>query len=228
MAVSRRLAGSLGAHHPAARASAGATWPVFCSDLAAAILGLQRHESASMMPRTRPAYNPPIEEAMQDFDLVVVGAGVAGLTAATFAARHGLKVAVVERTGAGGQIVNADSIENFPGFPRGIAGHELGPLLHEQAEAAGAEFGLDTVEAIELMGARGARDGGSDPAARPRARSGFRARRNSEAGACRTAPRATGLCSPGRKSASSAAATRRSTRRWCSPVTLPASRSFTA
>ena len=57
---------------------------------------------------------------MQDFDLVVIGAGVAGLTAATFAAHYGLKVAVVERMGAGGQIVNAESIENFPGFPAGI------------------------------------------------------------------------------------------------------------
>jgi thioredoxin reductase (NADPH) len=90
---------------------------------------------------------------MQDFDLVVVGAGIAGLTAAAFAARHGLKVAVIERMGAGGQIVNAESIENLPGFPHGIAGHELGPLLHEQAETAGAEVRLDSVEAIELDGA---------------------------------------------------------------------------
>src|SRR5580693_2405406 len=96
---------------------------------------------------------PVSEEPMQDFDLVVIGAGAAGLTAATFAARYGLKVAVVERTGAGGQIINADSIENFPGFPGGIAGHELGPLLHEQAEAAGAAFELDTIAAIELAGA---------------------------------------------------------------------------
>jgi len=98
----------------------------------------------------------------QDFDLVVIGGGAAGLTAATFAVRHGLKVALVERMGAGGQIVNAESIENFPGFPRGIAGHELGPLLHEQAEAAGADVRLDTVAAIELDGAhrivRGAAD----------------------------------------------------------------------
>ena len=90
---------------------------------------------------------------MQDFDLVVIGAGAAGLTAATFAARYGLKVVVVERVGAGGQIVNADSVENFPGFPGGIAGHELGPLLHEQAEAAGATFALDTVAMIEPAGA---------------------------------------------------------------------------
>jgi thioredoxin reductase (NADPH) len=89
---------------------------------------------------------------MPDFDLIVVGTGVAGLTAAMVAARHGLKVAVVDRTGAGGQIMNAERIENFPGFPQGIAGHELGPLLHEQAEAAGAEFLLDTIEWIEVAG----------------------------------------------------------------------------
>src|SRR5437763_12222645 len=89
---------------------------------------------------------------MQDFDLIVVGAGVAGLTAAIFAARHGLNVVVVERTGAGGQISTAERIENFPGFPRGVAGYELGPLLHEQAEAAGAEFLNDTIEEIQIVG----------------------------------------------------------------------------
>jgi thioredoxin reductase (NADPH) len=86
---------------------------------------------------------------MRDFDLVVVGAGVAGLTAAMFAARYGLAVVVVDRLGVGGQIINAERIENFPGFPNALGGHELGPLLHEQAEAAGAEFILDTVEGIE-------------------------------------------------------------------------------
>jgi len=89
---------------------------------------------------------------MKDFDLVVVGAGVAGLTAAMFAGRHGLRVVVVDRMGVGGQIINAERIENWPGFPQGIGGHELGPLLHEQAEAAGAELMLDTIEAIELAG----------------------------------------------------------------------------
>jgi thioredoxin reductase (NADPH) len=91
-------------------------------------------------------------ENMQDFDLIVVGAGVAGLTAALTAARHGLKTAVIERLGAGGQIVTATEIANFPGFPQGIAGHELGPLLHEQAEAAGAEFMLDTVQELAIDG----------------------------------------------------------------------------
>ncbi len=79
---------------------------------------------------------------------MIVGAGVAGPTAAMVAGRHGVKVAVVDRTGVGGQISTAERIENFPGSPQGIAGHELGPLLHEQAEAAGAEFMLDTIESI--------------------------------------------------------------------------------
>jgi thioredoxin reductase (NADPH) len=89
---------------------------------------------------------------MRDFDLIVIGAGVAGLTAAVFAGRYGLRVAVVEQIGAGGQIINAERIENFPGFPRGLGGHELGPLLHEQADAAGAEFLFDTVAGLEASG----------------------------------------------------------------------------
>jgi thioredoxin reductase (NADPH) len=89
---------------------------------------------------------------MREVELVIIGAGVAGLTAALFAGRYGLKPLVVDRMGAGGQIINADRIENFPGFPQGVGGHELGPLLHEQAEAAGAAFTLDTVEALEPNG----------------------------------------------------------------------------
>ncbi len=87
---------------------------------------------------------------MEDYDLVIVGAGLAGLTAAMFAGRYGLRVAVVDEMGAGGQIVNAERIENFPGFPEGIAGFDLGPMVQEQAENAGAEFILDTVRALEL------------------------------------------------------------------------------
>jgi len=89
---------------------------------------------------------------MPDFDLIVIGAGVAGLTAATLAGHRGLKVAVIAPSGAGGQIINAERVDNFPGFPESIPGHELGTLLFAQAEAAGAQFMLDTVEALAAAG----------------------------------------------------------------------------
>ena len=89
---------------------------------------------------------------MPDHDLIIVGAGVAGLTAAVVAGRHGVNVAVIAASSPGGQIVNADRIENFPGIPQPIAGHELGTLLFEQAEAAGAQFMLDTVEGLRAEG----------------------------------------------------------------------------
>src|SRR5262249_59299858 len=56
----------------------------------------------------------------------------------------------VDGGGVGGQTSTAEGIENFPGLPQGVAGHELGPLLHERAEAAGASFFLDTVTALEV------------------------------------------------------------------------------
>ncbi|MDB5946118.1 MAG: FAD-binding protein [Ramlibacter sp.] len=82
---------------------------------------------------------------MRETDLAIIGAGVAGLCAAIVAAQHGLGVLVIERMGAGGQVMNVETIHNMPGFPQGVSGFELGPLLQEQAEAAGAQFALDTV-----------------------------------------------------------------------------------
>ena len=90
----------------------------------------------------------------REVDLAIVGAGVAGLTAATVAAQHGLDVLVVERMGAGGQVMNVEQVHNMPGFPQGVSGFELGPLLQEQAEAAGAQFTLDTVERLEPRAGR--------------------------------------------------------------------------
>jgi len=85
---------------------------------------------------------------MQHADVVVIGAGVAGLTAAMIAAGHGASTVVVEQLGPGGQVATIEKLRNFPGFPDGIAGYELGPLLQQQAEAAGAMVQLDSVTAI--------------------------------------------------------------------------------
>lgn len=86
---------------------------------------------------------------MADYDVAIIGAGVAGLNAAVTAARHGLRTVVIDRLGAGGQVINVDRVENFPGPSEGVAGYELGPMLQMQADEAGAEFMLDTVERVE-------------------------------------------------------------------------------
>jgi thioredoxin reductase (NADPH) len=87
---------------------------------------------------------------MQHADVVIIGAGVAGLTAAMIAAGQGMSTLVVEQLAPGGQVATIEKVQNFPGFPDGIAGYELGPLLLQQAEAAGAMVQLDTVSAIAM------------------------------------------------------------------------------
>ena len=80
-----------------------------------------------------------------DYDLIIVGGGTAGLTAGMYASRHGLNSILLERLMTGGQIINAEKIENFPGFPDGISGAEFGPLLQDQATAQGLEIRLSEV-----------------------------------------------------------------------------------
>ena len=87
----------------------------------------------------------------EQYDLLIVGGGLAGLTAALYGARIGLRTAVVEQMAPGGQVLNVEKIENFPGFPQGIAGFDLGPLVQEQADAAGAEFVLDTATGLDIV-----------------------------------------------------------------------------
>jgi len=83
-----------------------------------------------------------------DYDLLIIGGGLAGLTAGMYAARYGLRTGLIEQMMGGAQIINLEKIENFPGFPEGISGAELGPLVQEQAMDAGAEFIM--AEATEI------------------------------------------------------------------------------
>ena len=84
-----------------------------------------------------------------EYDIAIIGGGVAGLTAALFGARFGHSTLVIERFAPGGHLVNVESIEDFPGFPNGVAGYELGPLLQEQAANQGAQFQMADAESLE-------------------------------------------------------------------------------
>jgi thioredoxin reductase (NADPH) len=85
-------------------------------------------------------------------DVAVVGGGVAALTAALFAARQGLACLVMMPGVPGGQLMNVERVDDFPGFPQGIAGYDLGPALQEQAAEAGAEFRLGEVGSLTKHG----------------------------------------------------------------------------
>ncbi|MHA1267000.1 MAG: NAD(P)/FAD-dependent oxidoreductase [Candidatus Helarchaeota archaeon] len=74
-----------------------------------------------------------------EYELVIIGGGVAGLTAGIYAGRYGLKVAIFEKMMAGGQLALTPVIENYPGF-KAIQGPELVDLMKEHAELAGAEI----------------------------------------------------------------------------------------
>ncbi len=86
------------------------------------------------------------------YDVIIVGAGPAGLTAGLYAGRAGLSALILERVFAGGQITRTLKVENFPGFPEGVQGIDLSLKLKEQAERHGAV--IETAEAIgfELEG----------------------------------------------------------------------------
>ena len=86
------------------------------------------------------------------YDVAIVGGGAAGLTAGMYTARYGLRTAIIERMIGGAQIINVERIEDFPGFPQGISGAKLGPLIQDQAIKAGAEFLMAEVTSLALEG----------------------------------------------------------------------------
>ena len=88
----------------------------------------------------------------RDHEIVVAGGGPAGLTAALFAARHGRSTLLLDPLGMGGAILNTERVEDFPGFPEGVPGFDLGPRLQEHVLAAGGLVELADVMRLEPRG----------------------------------------------------------------------------
>lgn len=88
----------------------------------------------------------------QIYDVIVIGGGPGGYTAALYAARANLSVAILEKLTPGGQMGTTDVIDNYPGFPQGVNGFELAMQMKEGAERFGAKTLLAEVTQVELAG----------------------------------------------------------------------------
>lgn len=88
----------------------------------------------------------------QIYDMIVIGGGPGGYTAALYAARAGLDVIVLEKLSAGGQMALTELIDNYPGFPDGIDGFTLGENMQRQAERFGVKTELAEVLSVQLDG----------------------------------------------------------------------------
>ncbi|WP_144011507.1 thioredoxin-disulfide reductase [Thermodesulfobacterium geofontis] len=86
---------------------------------------------------------------MKLYDLVIVGAGPAGITAYLYAKRSLLEVLLVDKIGIGGQLLLIDFVENYPGFPEGITGFELADLFRRHIETLGLNFKQGEVKKLE-------------------------------------------------------------------------------
>ena len=87
----------------------------------------------------------------KDYDVVILGAGAAGLSAGLYSTRALLSTLMIESIGPGGQLLITDDIENYPGFRDGVKGQELADEMYNQADRFGAEMEFAEVESVENL-----------------------------------------------------------------------------
>ncbi len=86
-----------------------------------------------------------------NYEVIIIGGGPAGLTAGLYTSRARLNSLLIEKMGVGGQIADAEQVDNYPGFPEGISGFELGQLMYQQAAKYGLKTLLAEVTGIKLQ-----------------------------------------------------------------------------
>ncbi len=86
----------------------------------------------------------------RDFEVIIIGAGTAGLSAALLSARERMKTLIIERATFGGQMANADRVENYPGLPEGIRGIDLAVNMLNQAKADSLQTAFTEVEGLQV------------------------------------------------------------------------------
>jgi thioredoxin reductase (NADPH) len=91
---------------------------------------------------------------MSDYQVIIIGGGPAGLTAGIYATRAGLSTLLLEKMVPGGQITSSEWVENYPGFPEGISGFDLGQVMETQAVKHGLKIEMAEVNSIELSGSK--------------------------------------------------------------------------
>src|SRR5690606_30038410 len=95
----------------------------------------------------------PGEERMSaDYDIVIVGAGMAGMSAALTAGRLGRKVALLSSGMPGGQLLSIEHIDGVPGYGEALAGYDLCPITQEQCDEVGVELIMEAAETIVADG----------------------------------------------------------------------------
>jgi len=85
-----------------------------------------------------------------EYDVVILGAGPAGLTASIYTSRAKLKTLLIEKEALGGEVASTDLVENYPGFPEGINGGELADRMLEQSERFGTQVIYKDIESLDL------------------------------------------------------------------------------
>ena len=91
-----------------------------------------------------------VENLNEEYDIVILGGGPAGLTSAIYSARAKMKTLVIEKEIIGGEAASTDLIENYPGFPEGISGMELADRMEEQAVRFGAHIVYANIDSLDL------------------------------------------------------------------------------